>query len=427
MVINMNESQLRTIAQLEEFLKATSDVSFTAMPGGGDAQRYEHISRVLKRFDYPRRGKRERGVVLAYLRRTSGYSRPQITRLVARWEENRLAAVPLSKRYRAPVAPFARKYTAGDVELLVQMDRANEDVCGPAIVHLLYRAYTVYGDQNYKRLADLSVSHLYNLRKSTGYQSRRTRFTKTQSACNPIGVRKAPKPNGHAGWVRIDSVHQGDLDGVKGVYHITCVDSVSQWQVEACVEGISEAFLLPVLEMTIAQFPFEILGFHSDNGSEYINHKVAKMLDKLRIEQTKSRSRHSNDNALAESKNASVVRKHMGYSHIPQKYAKPINAFYEGVFNSWLNLHRPCMFATEVVSAKGKVVKRYKHADVKTPLECLVQLNDKGLVKFKTGMALQELLIKAKEKTDLAAAREMQKAKAELFESFNKPCVRRQA
>ena len=123
------------------------------------------------------------------------------------------------------------------------------------------------------------------------------------------------------------------------------MDAVSQWQVEACVQGISEAYLLPVLEMVIGQFPFKIEGFHSDNGSEYVNHKVAKMLEKLRIEQTKSRSRNSNDNALAESKNASVVRKHMGYSHIPQKYAKPINAFYQEVFNDWLNLHRPCLFA----------------------------------------------------------------------------------
>ena len=220
--------------------------------------------------------------------------------------------------------------------------------------------------KDYERLAGLSVSHLYNLRKTAGYRQLRMSFTKTRPVCNPIGVRKAPRPNGRAGWVRIDSVHQGDLDGIKGVYHITCVDSVSQWQVEACVEGISEAFLLPVLEAVMAQFPFEIEGFHSDNGSEYINHKVAKLLEKLRIEQTKSRSRHSNDNALAESKNASVVRKHMGYSHIPQKYATPINAFYEGVFNSWLNLHRPCMFATEIVSEKGKIKKVYRHRDAKT-------------------------------------------------------------
>jgi hypothetical protein len=117
--------------------------------------------------------------------------------------------------------------------------------------------------------------------------------------CNSIGVRKAPWPDGRAGFVRIDSVHQGDEDAMKGVYHITCVDSTSQWQVQACVQGISEAFLLPVLELVIAQFPFVIEGFYSDNGSQYINHQVAKMLTSLRIGQTQSRSRQSNDNALA--------------------------------------------------------------------------------------------------------------------------------
>jgi hypothetical protein len=77
MVINMDETKLRTIAQLQEFLDATPEVSFTgtAVVADGDSQRYEHISRVLKRFEYRQCGKRERGVVLAYLRRTSGYSR----------------------------------------------------------------------------------------------------------------------------------------------------------------------------------------------------------------------------------------------------------------------------------------------------------------------------------------------------------------
>ncbi len=192
----MNESQLRTIAQLQDFLDATPDVSFTAAADDGDAQRYEHISRVLRRFDYPQRSKRERGVVLAYLRRTSGLRPTQITRLVARWEENCLATVPLTKRYRAPAAPFARKYTGVDIELLVEMDRANEDVCGPAIVHLLKRAHGVYGDPCYERLAGLSVSHLYKLRKSAGYQAQRISFTKTRPVCNPIGVRQAPHLRG---------------------------------------------------------------------------------------------------------------------------------------------------------------------------------------------------------------------------------------
>jgi hypothetical protein len=416
MVINMDETRLCTIEQIEQFLSASAPIEFSA--AGDDRARYEHISRVLKRFDYPRRSKRERGVLLTYLRHTSGYSRAQVTRLVTQWQRNRLAEVPLTKRYRAPAAPFTRKYLAIDIALLVEMDKANEDVCGPAIAHLLQRAYRDYGDLRYKRLATLSVSHLYNLRKSAGYLARRKNFTKTRPVCNTIGVRKAPSPEGRAGFVRIDTVHQGDLDGIKGVYHITCVDAVSQWQVEACVQGISEAYLLPVLALVIAQFPFVILGFHSDNGSEYINHQVAELLEKLRIEQTKSRSRQSNDNALAESKNASIVRKHMGYDHIPQQYAKPINVFYRETFNPWLNLHRPCLFATSITNAKGKTVKRYKHEDVKTPLERLAQLSAQGMVTFKADITLVALQAQAKSQTDLVAAQAMQRAKNELFARF---------
>ena len=130
---------------------------------------------------------------------------------------------------------------------------------------------------------------------------------------------------------------------------------------------------------------------------------------------------------MAESKNASVVRKHMGYSHTPKKFANPINEFFEKTFNSWLNLHRPCLFATEVVSEKGKIIKRYKHKDVKTPLECLVQLNEKDLVTFKAGITLEDLLAQASEKADLQAAQEMQKAKAKLFELFNKHRRKQQA
>src|ERR1035437_158224 len=247
MVINMNEDRIGTIEQVEQFLSASAPIEFSAT--GDDSERYGHISRVLKRFDYPRRGKRERGVLLRYLQHTSGYSRAQVTRLVTRWQRNRLAEVPLAKHYGGPTVPFARKYTPGDIALLVAMDKANEDVCGPAIAHLLQRAYHAYGDPRYERLATLSVSHLYNLRKSAGYQARRKNFTKTHPVCNAIGVRKAPGPEGRAGFVRIDTVHQGDLDGIKGVYHITCVDAVSQWQVEACVQGISEAYLLPVLAL----------------------------------------------------------------------------------------------------------------------------------------------------------------------------------
>ena len=122
---------------------------------------------------------------------------------------------------------------------------------------------------------------------------------------------------------------------------------------EACPKGYRA---LPIM----AAFSFVILGFHSDNGSEYINHQMAKLLEKLRVEQTKSRSRQTNDNALAESKNASTVRKHWGYSHIPQHFAGQVNAFTTEVLSPYLNFHRPCHFPTEYTDKKGRIGN---HAD----------------------------------------------------------------
>lgn len=159
----------------------------------------------------------------------------------------------------------------------------------------------------------------------------------------PIGERRKPRPEGRPGFIRVDTVHQGDLDGIKGLYHINRVDEVTQFQCVGSVECISEAFLLPVLEALIERFPFRVLGFHADNGSEYINHRVCRLLNKLHVaEFTKSCARRSNDNALVESKNGAVVRKHFGYAHIPGRFAQRVNAFAQNVLSPYLNFHRPC-------------------------------------------------------------------------------------
>ena len=129
-------------------------------------------------------------------------------------------------------------------------------------------------------------------------------------------------------------MHQGDLDGEKGVYHINAVDEVTQFEVMISIEKISEYYLIPALEQLLETFPFVILGFHSDNGSEYINKQVARLLEKLRIEFTKSRARHSNDNALVECKNGHMVRKLLGHAHIPQRWASLLNDFHRQHLNS---------------------------------------------------------------------------------------------
>ncbi len=146
---------------------------------------------------------------------------------------------------------------------------------------------------------------------------------------------------------------------------------MTQWQIVAATERISEAWLQPVLIAMLEQFPFRILGFHSDNGSEFLNATVARLLGKLLIEQTKSRPRQSNDNALVETKNGAVIRKHIGYSHIRSQYAEPIQRFYKEHFNPYLNFHRPCAQPEFVVDRKGRTRRIYRR--YQTPLETLLQ------------------------------------------------------
>ena len=198
------------------------------------------------------------------------------------------------------------------------------------------------------------MAHLYGCARPAHIENGGSLSGHPTDAGLSIGERRQPDPQGRPGYLRVDTVHQGDQDGVKGVYHINAVDEVTQWEVVGAVEQISEAWLLPVLEAMLAQFPFPIRGFHSDNGSEFINHTVAKLLNKLLIEQTKSRPRHCNDNGLAEAKNGAVVRKHMGYGHIAAAHAEAIKTFYRNHFNPYLNFHRPCGVPEVVTGAKGK-------------------------------------------------------------------------
>ncbi|MGQ9635200.1 MAG: hypothetical protein ACUVXB_13265 [Bryobacteraceae bacterium] len=170
-----------------------------------------------------------------------------------------------------------------------------------------------------------------------------------------IGERRRPEPHGRPGFLRIDTVHQGDGDGGNGVYHIDAVDEVTQWPVRAAPPKISELWLIPVLEAMREQFPFRMRGFHSDNGSEYINANVSRLLRTLLIEQTQSRSRHSNDNPLVEAKNGAVIRKHRGYGYIDAQYAAAITEFYREQLNVYVNFHRSCAVPELRDVGQGKI------------------------------------------------------------------------
>ena len=412
MVIIMEEAKLQTLEQVRAFLNGTSEVSFRVPK----VERNQFIERVFKRFGYAPNGRADKGVLLRYIERMTGLSRQQVTRLVRQYrKDGKLSKRPLRI---APTNGFTCHYTLADVALLAEMDVLHGTLSGPATKKLMERAHQVFGDIRFERLAGISVSHLYYLRGSSPYQNKRRHWSKTNPTGVPIGKRRAPQPNNLPGHIRIDSVHQGDQDGVKGVYHINAVDCVTQMEFVATCEKISEAYLLPVIRQLLEGFPFVILGFHSDNGSEYINYQVAAMLEKLRVEFTKSRPRHSNDNALAESKNASVVRKHFGYAHIPQYCASLVNEFCAAHLNPYVNFHRPCFFPETVTDAKGKERKQYCYKDIKTPYDKFKSLPNAGQY-LKPDISFELLDALATKMNDNDAALALNNARKKLFKDIS--------
>ena len=409
MIVTPQTQRVQTLEQVRAFVEGSEAVDFT---GGDRAGVYALVRRTLVRLGYHRLGKADKGLVKRYLAKVSGLSRAQLTRLIG---QHRRTGRIEDRRGGAPKRPFERRYTPADIRLLAQVDAELGQMSGAATRAVLRRQWRVFGDARFERLAELSNGHLYNLRRSRAYRNVRRTWERTRPTGVAIGERRRPDPRGRPGFLRVDTVHQGDLDGVKGVYHINVVDEVTQWQHVGTVEAISEAFLIPVLKALIEAFPFRIEGFHADNGSEYVNHTVAELLNKLHVGQfTKSRARRSNDNALVESKNASVVRKWLGHAHIPARFAPAVNAFNRDRLSPFLNHHRPCLFPTEEIDAKGRARKRYRDADVMTPYEKLKSLDGAGR-HLVPGVSFEALDVVADAASDLAAAAALNRARRDLF------------
>ena len=395
-----------TLEQMKALVESNQAVRFSI---DGRQSLYGLMERILTKQRYAERSRQERGIIKRFLSKVTGRSRAQTTRLISQWMEARTIQAKEPIRHK-----FWTKYSEQDARLLAEADAALEDMSGPAVRRVLQREYEAFDRQEYERLARISVGHLYNLRKSKAYRKVRVRVEHTQASTVNIGERRKPKPLGRPGYLRVDTVHQGHKDGQPGLYQINAIDTVTQWEVVGCVETICESHLLPVLEAMLHQFPFVIRGFHSDNGSEFINHNVAGMLEKLRVEFTKSRAYRTTDNALVEGKNGAVIRKHIGHGHIAAEHADAMQKFFTAHFNPYLNFHRPCGFATIKTGANGRRKRTYRADDYQTPFEKLSSLAnwEKHL---KQGLSAGQLQIAAQKLSDTEAARKMQNAKVALL------------
>ena len=401
---------MMNIEDMREFLCSAEPLEFQ---GARREEKYTWVEETLKRYEYLKLTKKEKGIVRAYMTKLTGFSSSQLTRLIYAYRWTAEVKGTTYRRHRFPT-----RYTPEDIRLLARVDELSERLSGPATKEVLRREHEVFGKEEYEGLKGISVAHLYNLRKTRSYLNQTTLFKKTKHKSVKIGERRKPDPQGRPGYLRVDTVHQGDKNGKKGVYHINTIDEVTQWQVLGCTERISERYLKPVLIAILDKYPFKIKGFHCDNGSEYINKVVAKLLNKLLIELTKSRARKTNDNALVEGKNGSVIRKYMGYMYMPQKMAERINRFYTNYFNEYLNYHRPCGYATITVDRKGKEKKKYD--SYMTPYEKLKSLP--GARKhLKSEVTLAKLDEIAYRWSDVQFASIMQKKQSKLFEQMFRP------
>ena len=402
----MDDGQLQTIEQVKQFLEGSEALEFKGLCA---EEKYKWTETVLVRFSYLLLKRDEKGVIRRYIQKVTGYSRSQVSRLIAEYKRTGRLKKTEYRRHR-----FPRKYTPSEVELLARTDELHGWLSGPATKKIMEREHEVYGHSEFGNISLISVAHLYNLRRSNTYRNIARRFTKTKPVVSRIGERAKPDPKGQPGHIRIDTVHQGDLNGEKGVYHINAVDEITQWEIIASVEKISEAYLVPILESMLAGFPFIIKGFHSDNGSEFVNHIVARLLNKLFVRFTKSRPRHSNDNGLVETKNGSVIRKQLGYAYISQRCAELINEFDRDFFNPYINFHRPCFFPVTTIDPKGKVKKTYPYEEVMTPYEKLKSLPQAESY-LCPGVTIEGLSAIANQMSDNQFAERMVKARSNLF------------
>ena len=410
MKIIMNDADVQTIAQIEQFLSSSSAFKFESIT---QEEAYVWVNKTLTSFAYHASGRHDKGILQRYIRQMTGYSRQQVARLIKQHKTTGQLISRSTNRYI-----FSNKYTEDDLKLLVETDNIHERLSGPVTKKLFERAYDVFNDARYQRLSNISSAHIYNLRETQPYRDMALTIKNTKAVKNSIGIRKSPEPEGRPGYLRIDTVHQGDKAKKKGVYHVNAVDEVTQMCVVVSVGKIDKEHMIVVLKKIIEYFPFKIIEIHADNGGEYINYLVAELLEGLFIQLTKSRPRHSNDNALVECKNGWVIRKHLGYNYIDPKHAARLNIFHDDYFIPYLNYHRPCYFSVMEFDKKGKWGKRYRAENIMTPYEKLKSL-DNAEQYLKPRATFSELDKLAYAQSDEESAKRLQEEKTKLWKEIS--------
>ena len=187
----MQGGEKLSLEQIRAWMKASQEVRFA---GHRRAEVYAWIGKTLAEQNYRQQCREAKGVLRAYVLKMTGLSRAQVTRLIGQHLHRGEVKETVYRRRRFPT-----RYTRADAALLAAVDEAHDTLSGPATRKILEREFSEFGQHEYAGLAELSVAHLYRLRQSKSYRTRRVHFTKTKPTPVSIAERRCPQTARAAG------------------------------------------------------------------------------------------------------------------------------------------------------------------------------------------------------------------------------------
>lgn len=268
--------QIRSLEQVRDVVSGL--VALKLPPRQDDELRYRWIDTALQGMQYRELARSERGLVLNYLQRLTGYSRAQVNRLVARW----MSGQALAKQHGRPEHAFERRYQAADIALLAEADGALGRLPGAATVSVLRRQRDQFGDGRLASLASISVSQLYLLRRSPEYLAAAVPSDDLVPPHHlPVGVRRTPQPDLAPGHLRVESVDEGD---VPGSWQVCVVDVATRWRVRVDWPSSADDVCMrkPALARLMRQLPFRPLACAAAEGGDQRCRQVAAGIESVR-------------------------------------------------------------------------------------------------------------------------------------------------
>ena len=326
------------------------------------------------RWRYARREKKGKTSLINELCEQWGYERKYAIKL--------LKGTLLKKKKSQTKRGCPARYGKEVIEALLYLAKVSDWTCGKrlAAIKMLWLPY--YEDACGKLAPEIreqleSISAAQIDRLLAPYKVKRGKsWTKPGSILKTqIPIRTDNWDVDRPGFLEADTVaHCGGSLADGFIWSVTFTDICSQWTCNRATWNKGAAGVVEATRYVEKNLPFEILGFDSDNGSEFLNHHLIRYFQERpkKVNFTRSRPYRKNDNAYVEQKNYTHVRHLLGWDRLEDPDMVPlINELYREIWEPYNNFFMPCMKLIKK-ERHGSTIKRL-HDKPLTPCDRLLQ------------------------------------------------------